>query len=342
MRALLVHPGPHFSVEDVYQGWVRGLRANGVEVIDYDLGDRMWLFQNAYLKRDDEFLLAMPFKMAVECAAEGLGTWIYETWPDVVIIVSGFFIKADAMRLIRRRGQKVVLICTESPYEDDSQLKLAEAADLVVVNDPTNLDRFAQVTKAVYVPHSYNPDVHRPGPPDPDLHSDLCIIGTGYESRKRWLEQADLDGLDVALLGNWQCFDHEPDHPLVRHVRQDKLDQCIANEDAVRWYQSTRASLNLYRREAQRPELAAGWSMGPREVELAACGTFYLSEPRGENVEVLPFVPKVTAPGEFRELLDWWLAHDRERDEVVRRARETLHGWTFENRARDLLQMIDG
>ncbi len=326
---------------DVHQGWCRGLRAQGVDVVEYDLSERMWLFQNAYLKRDDEYLLAMPFRMAVECAAEGLGTWIYETWPDVVVIISGFFVKADAMRLIRRRGQRVVLICTESTYEDDSQLKLAEAADLVIVNDPTNLALYQQVTEAVYVPHSYDPKVHAPGPAVPGRESDLCIVGTGYESRRRWLEQADLSGLDVALLGNWQCFDDRPDDPLRASVRQDKLDACIENDDAIGWYRSTRASLNLYRREAQRPELSAGWAMGPREIELAACGVFYLSEPRGENLEVLPFLPKVMDPGEFREQFDWWLAHDRERVRVVDRAREMLAGWTFENRAAEVLQKID-
>ena len=41
MKVLIVHPGPSFSVQDVYRGWIRGLRANGVTVrecrIDADL-----------------------------------------------------------------------------------------------------------------------------------------------------------------------------------------------------------------------------------------------------------------------------------------------------------------
>lgn len=339
MRILVCHPGPSFSVADVYTGWIRGLEAAGAEVIEYDLSSRMWVFQNAYLKKDNEFLLAMPFRLAVECAAESLGTWIYETWPDVVLIVSGFFVKADAMRLMRKRGQKVVLLCTESPYEDDSQLKLAAACDLTIVNDPTNIEQFAQVCQTIYMPHSYDPTIHKPGLPDLDKRSDLCIVGTGYESRVRWLEQADLAGIDLALLGNWTTLE---DHPLQKYVRQDELDQCVQNTETVGWYQSARASLNLYRKEAQRPELSAGWAMGPREIELAACRTFYLSEPRGENLEVFPFLPKVQGPEDFRDQYDYWLSHDRERDRLVGRAWQAISGWTFENRAIALLEMLGG
>ena len=41
MRWLVVHPGPHFSVHDLYTGWVEALRGLGEDVYTYNLGDRL-------------------------------------------------------------------------------------------------------------------------------------------------------------------------------------------------------------------------------------------------------------------------------------------------------------
>jgi hypothetical protein len=41
MRFLIAHPGPDFSVKDVYIGWLQALRALGQTVIEFNLGDRL-------------------------------------------------------------------------------------------------------------------------------------------------------------------------------------------------------------------------------------------------------------------------------------------------------------
>ena len=81
--------------------------------------------------------------------------------------------------------------------------------------------------------------------------------------------------------------------------------------------------------------------MGPREIELAACGTFFVTEPRGENLTVFPEVPKFTTPGEAAELLRWYLAHDAARERVVRLAGEAVEGFTFERRVAHVLELLD-
>lgn len=81
--------------------------------------------------------------------------------------------------------------------------------------------------------------------------------------------------------------------------------------------------------------------MGPREVELAASHTFFVTEARGENLEVFPEVPKFSTPGECEDLLRWYLAHDRARERVVRLAAERVAGWTFERRVGDVCALLD-
>jgi hypothetical protein len=126
--------------------------------------------------------------------------------------------------------------------------------------------------------------------------------------------------------------------PLVAHRR----DWCLDNDQTADLYRSTRTSLNLYRREHEDREhsCADGWAIGPREVELAACGTFFLRDSRPEGNALFPWLPVFTEPAEVRPLLDWWLAHDAERERVTARARDAIQHRTFGNNAKWLLQHL--
>ena len=334
MRALVVQPGPHFSVDDVFNGWCEGLTANGVEVMPYNLGDRLTFYEQALLDNGEQIKRAFSRDAAIDMAVNGLYSAAYKWWPDLILVISGFFTSPELLDVLRSRRHKVVLLHTESPYEDERQLILAPHADLNLLNDPTNLEVFSQVAPTRYVPHAYRPDLHHPRKPVADLASDFCFVGTGYPSRINFLESVDWTGLDVALAGNWQGLD--TDSPLRKFLAHD-IESCVDNADAAAMYASTKASVNLYRTEAQRPELSHGWAMGPREVELAACGTFFLRDSRPESDEVLGMLPTFTDPDDFGHKLRWWLAHDTARETAAAQAREAVAERTFTNHARDLL-----
>jgi spore maturation protein CgeB len=336
VRALVVRPGPHFSVADVCNGWVAGLRENGVEVVDFNFDDRMNFYGTAHLPKHGELTLAFdnPEHVA-RLAAEGILAACYKLWPDVVIIISGFYVPPEVYHLLRARGHKVVLLHTESPYEDDRQLLRAPHADLNILNDPTNLDRFAELGPTIYMPHAYDPAIHRPGQYDSDAASDFCFVGTGYPSRVEFLERCDFDGIDVAIAGNWR--NTRPDSPLRKYLAHD-IDECCPNAETARLYASTKVSANLYRKEAT--ESADGWAMGPREVELAAIGAFFLREPRGESDDMLHMLPTFTDPDDFSERLRWWLAHPAERETAAVQAQAAIADRTFKNHAARLLRLI--
>lgn len=337
MRALVVHPGPNFSVADVHNGWVKGLQANGVETISYNLDARLSMYAQAHIQRDGDWLKLFTAEEAAQLASKGIEAACYEWWPDLVVIVSGFYVPPFTYKLLRARGHKVVILHTESPYEDSRQLERAPFADLNLLNDPTNLEQFQAVSNAVYMPHAYDPDIHFPQEPDPDLRSDFCFVGTGYPSRIEFLEAVDWTGIDVAIGGNWGNLD--PDSPLLPFLVHDRA-HCCPNEETARLYAATKASVNLYRREALTSELEQGWAMGPREVELAATGVFFLRDPRGEGDEVLPMLPTFTGPEDFGEQLRWWLAHDDAREEAARQAQAAVADRTFTNHAARLLTLL--
>lgn len=336
MRALVVRPGPAFSVADVARGWVKGLRECGVEVVDFNFDDRFNFYATAHLPRDGELCLAFDNpEHAARLAADGILAACYKFWPDVVLVVSGFFVPPETYAILRSRGVNVVLVHTESPYEDDRQLLRAPHATLNVLNDPTNLDRFCEVAPSVYIPHAYDPDLHHPRPRDPDAASEFCFVGTGYPSRIQFLEQVDWTGVDVALAGNWQGL--SDDSPLLKFLAHDQA-ECCPNDQTAVLYASTEASVNLYRKEATAD--ADGWAMGPREVELAATGCFFLREPRGESDEVLRVLPTFDGPEDFGQQLRWWLRHDVARKDAARLARLAVADRTFKNNAARLLRLL--
>lgn len=339
MRILACHPGPAFSVADVFAGWVEALRALGQAVAEYNFGDRLSFFGAALMPTAIEGVYRKAVsdnEGIVRMSIEGLYSDLYRFRPHVLLCVSGFFLPTKLLDLARLSGTRVVILHTESPYEEDRQLELAEHADLNVLNDPQNLERYPAGT--VYLPHAYRPAVHRPGPADPALRCDLGFAGTGFPSRIAFLEAMNLDDLDVILAGNWQAVNEQS--PLRQHIAHS-VDQCIDNADAAELYRSMRVGINLYRVEAERPEHSRGWAMGPREVELAACGAFFLRQPRGEGDEVLDMLPTFTTPEEASDLLRYWLPRESERQALATKARAAIQDRTFDNHAARLLRLLD-
>jgi spore maturation protein CgeB len=344
VRWLVVHPGPAWSVADVFEGWREALEGLGQHVNSYNLDARLTLYEKALLEvgRHDDGTLklrkALSSDQAVAMAANGLKSACYQFWPDVVLVVSYLFIPTDLLDLLRDRGHRVVLVHTESPYQDDEQLTLAAHADYNLVNDPTNLDRFRAVAPTEYQPHCYRPSVHHPGPADPQLACDLAFVGTGFPSRIEFLERMDLAGLDVLLAGQWQML--RDDSPLRKFLAHD-ADKCVDNTETASVYRSARTGLNLYRREADRPELSAGWACGPREIEMAACGLWFMRDPRPEGDALFPMLPTFHDPQEASELLRWHLANPDHTQEYASLARCAVTDRTFHTAAARLLELLD-
>lgn len=338
MRWLVAHPGPAFSVHDIYAGWVEALRELGQDVKTFNLDERLTFFGSTLMETSTPgmFKYAVTHEQAHDMAVDGLYSMLYQTWPDVLLVISGFFIPPKLLDRARRTRTRVVIIHTETPYETERERALAPYADVNLVTDPTTMDQFPTGTR--YLPHAYRPSIHHPGPPVAELRSDLAFVGTGYPSRVGFLERMDLDGLDVLLAGNWQLLDD--DHPLRKYVAHD-LEDCLDNHKTADVYRSTQIGMNLYRREAEKPELAAGYAVGPREVELAACGTFFLRDPRQESDDVFSMLPAFTSPEEATAQLRWWLDRPAERESLAAAAREAIADRTFLEHAKSLLRLLD-
>jgi spore maturation protein CgeB len=343
MRWLVSHPGPHYSVADLFTGWVEALRGLGEEVHEFRFDDRLNAFAASYREEGDApdglkcFRRMYDDEQVKLLSVDGLCATLFKVRPDVLMLISGFFIPPALLEHIQRSGIAVVIIHTESPYEDVRQLELAPYAHLNLLNDPANIEAFQAVAPTLYLPHSYRPSVHRPAVPGHEPRYDFSFVGTAFASRIEFFESLDLDGLDVLLAGNWQQLSGES--PLYPYLADDPR-ECMDNADTADVYRDTRIGINFYRREAQHPDLVPGVAMGPREVEMAACGLFFLRDPRPEGDEVLDMLPHFTCAEEASALLRWYLAHPGERQVLADKAREAVADRTFDQHARALLAHI--
>lgn len=357
MRALLVHPGPDFSVADVFRGYESALRGLGVETKVYNTNDRLSFYAQAHLpdytipenelERGEEGELLRPLKKAFDseqamtAAMQGLSHDLYTFWPDVVIFVSAFYTAASTLRVIKARGHKVVIIHTESPYQDDEQLMRAQFADVNLLNDPVNLTEYRDLQpNSHYMPHAYNPHLHYPG--NGAYDSDFAFIGTVFKSRKEFFEGMfrDFQGYRVALGGSGFANDYMDGSYLLKFLGHPRA-ECVDNLETANIYRRARTGINFYRREGEGEHKGEGWAMGPREVEMAACGLPFARDPRPESDEIFPFLPSFSSPAEAAEQLKWLLEDEDRRDRLAVQARGAIRNRTFKNNATKLLSYLE-
>jgi hypothetical protein len=116
----------------------------------------------------------------------------------------------------------------------------------------------------------------------------------------------------------------------------------VDNDVTAEVYRGSLASFNIYRAETngQLSDSADGYSMGPREVEMARCGLWFARQSRPESDEVFPMLPTFSDPQELSDQLRWAIANPEARMMAVERAFAAVEDRTFPNNARALLQAL--
>lgn len=355
----------------MYRGWEKALRKLGHTVMTFNTNDRLTYYGHARMpdreKPTCEVCEQVPTNPALDgdgikqLGMDGLYKELYLFWPDVVFFVSGFYMTPAMLQVIRTRRHKIVMLHTESPYQDEEQMQRGQFADLNLLNDPANLEAWKELDVPVaYMPHAYDPDVHYPDWRKDRYEADFAFIGTLFKSRAEFFSQMDFTGIDAAFGGSgWDLALR--DYPELvntvvdaqRHTRlidylAHPLDFCVGNDETADTYRKARVGINFYRREGEDGQVQ-GWAMGPREVEMAACGLFFLRDPRPESDEVFgtsrpgvaACLPAFHGAEEASELLRWWVDHPNMREMRAEQAYERIAARTFGNNARKALNLME-
>jgi hypothetical protein len=344
VRWLLIHPGPSWSVADVFNGWSEALTGLGEQVEEYPLDAALRFFNSALTETGELLPCGCPgvrkfldreqaIQLAIDPVLGAASRW----WPDVILCTSAFFIPPWLLEILRHHKHKIIMLMTESPYQDDFQLKMAQYADLTLLNDPVNLAAYRQIGPAEYMPQAYREKIHYPAAPGTGREYDLAFIGTGFPSRIRFFSAMDLAGLNVRLSGLW--MDLPEDSPLRDWTATD-ADDCVDNAETAQIYRRSRCGINFYRREAEAAHEGEGTACGPREIEMAATGLWFARDPRPESDELFPMLPSFSSPEEASDLIRWALAHPEARAAEAAGARAAVADRTFEANAKRLLQLL--
>jgi spore maturation protein CgeB len=274
MRVLLVHPGDGPGQQDVYAGVAAGLQANGVDVVR-----------------------CRP-EMALDTAA---------THPvDVIVVVSARSV--SLVGKLKGVGRPLAALLTETPYEHDRELQVAMLCDLSWTNERSAAASFPRTS---YLPHGWHPLRHHTTPLGDDEDApahDVVFVGAGFPERCAFFNAIDWSGINLGLYGIWQGFGLSPALEARCHEGE------IENAYAAALYRRAKIGLNLYRARTWDRVAVSAESLNPRAYELAACGTFTISEYRSEVEDVFGrFVPTFRTPHEAEALIRRWLAEDEGR-----------------------------
>lgn len=265
--------------------------------------------------------------------------------PDVILVVSGWVMPRMVIDLVRRHtGARAALYLTESPYQDQEQVEQEAfgAYDLVFCNELASLDFMAASHgNVVYLPHSINPEVHRP--PAGGIFSSgpaAYMCATGFTERMALLGAADWSGLSLVLEGFWPRAE---DHGLGQFVRPNT----VANRDLPRRYYEAGANLNIHRttrtwheNEGDEQHVRTGQSIGPRVYEVLAAGGFLMTDHRREMDGFLRDGQELVifdGPRELSDKLRHYLARPDERLRISEAGRRAVSDCTFSSRAQNII-----
>jgi len=318
LRVLLVHPGASWATADIFWGLYHGLKYHDVDVVPYRMDQRFEASRAALFglwrtKKKLEPTLAPPNPADLSYhASVGALEMALRKYVDVVLVVSGMLFHPDVLLMMKQAGLRVVVLFTESPYDHASEMKVAKIVDGGWTNERSVVADFRKVNPCFgYLPHGWNPLVHRTDLPIDDSvpAHDVVFVGTAFRERVRWFNSIDWTGIDLGLYGSWEKA------RLNKQVQRCVRGGPIENERAVLLYRRAKIGLNLYRMSQgwgpNAPTIAHAESINPRAYELAACGTFFVSDFRSESAEVFgDSVPMFRTPIEAAALMRRWLADD--------------------------------
>ncbi len=325
LRVIVAHPGASFATADVFWGLFHGLKYHDVEVFPYRFDQRLAaarasLYWEWRTKKRHQPDLPQPNAADLSYGAGiGLIEMALRQQADVVIVVSAMLLHPDVLIRLKQAHLRVVVLFTESPYDHEQEMKVARLVDGGWTNERCVVGEFRKVNPCFgYLPHGFDPIVHRTDTPiDESVPAhDVVFVGTGFRERYRWFNSIDWTGINLGLYGSW-------DKKLLnKQVRPMVRGGIVDNARAALLYRRAKIGLNLYRTSkgwgADAPQIAHAESVNPRAYELAATGTFFLSDYRSESREVFgDLVPMFRSPIEAAGLIRQWLADDAGRAHIA-------------------------
>jgi hypothetical protein len=352
---LLWYPGSAVSTSDVAAGLQFGLEQAGVKVIPYRAEVEiamasvgltvLWQKQGSpedrrpneadKIYRASKAVLADAARARIEHGVE----WVF--------VVSGMYQHPDFYVFLRNCGFKVALICTETPYDIEFELRACRHVDAVFTNERAALEAFRSVHPRVeYLPHAWHPGVHAvmdaAAIEDTPAH-DVVFVGTYFQERIDFLAAIDWTGIDLGLYGGTEDFDGRT--RAGRKLKPFVRGKLLRNAKTAALYRRAKVGLNFHRTSkgygphVQR--ITHAESLNPRCYELAATGCYFVTDARAEAEDIFgDALDTFSTPKECEALIRRALADDAWRKTRAEQCQRAVQPHTWVNRTQIVLDAV--
>lgn len=317
-----------FGPGQLARSYERGFRQAGAEVVRFPLGGKERLF-GLQLNRLTRPLLQREIHQR---RAEALIAAATQAEPDLVFILKGEWLNADAVRELRSRTAAALAnFYPDDPFSaPDVGPMLWEAFpcyDRVYVFSHSWIPRLLALgAKPAYLPFAWDPEMHPATPPQTPT-CQLSFVGNWWPDREAWLEE--LADFDLGLWGHWEKLPWRS--PLRSRVRGP-----AAYEGAMaELFSRSAVTLNFIR------IVANGHNM--RSFEAPGAGAFLLSTRTPELAELFEEDREIACfdnPAELLEKAAFYLSHPAARVRVAEAGQLRCEAEAYGVRATKILTEI--
>lgn len=193
----------------------------------------------------------------------------------------------DYLEQIKELKGHKLLWSMEDPYESDLTFDMLPYFYHIFTSDENTAEALKKesTNNAIfYVPHAYNPKVHKPMDVPYEYKSDILFVGNAYESRIKYLQEHAEEFKDkmVTLIGvGYRGLDS--------YQNQRVIHGHISEPEMVKYINGAKLVLNLHRQNSDL-DMANSRKIEPsshnnRFYEVFACGRRQIVVGRGETWE---------------------------------------------------------
>ena len=265
--------------------------------------------------------------------------------PDILFAFKGSFAESRTLEILRQ--SKVTLYNyypDTSPTAHDPYLaESIRAYDCIFYTKKfwaKNLPEVLEGRRLVFVPHGYDPEVHRPLPLDQEDISryghDVTIVATHTAYKEHLLSELvrRLPEIDLHIYGNgWRERSRSPElRPCIHGF-------ALCGSEYAKSIRASRICLGIMSGKVK--GVTQGDETTTRTFEIPACGGFMLHERTPEVLELYQEDKEVACFGSLEELaekIQFYLAHPREREAIARAGHERcVPAYSYDNRVKEIL-----
>jgi hypothetical protein len=265
--------------------------------------------------------------------------------PDMLWLDKELTVPSDILRYAKKMHSSMIIVgyspddmmnkCNRSRY----WLKSLPFYDVYLTTKSYNMEELKQLgcKHTIFVPNAFDPKLHRPVDVPKDerrqLGGPVGFIGTAENDRAQSVTSLTENGIGVKVWGDkWNKF---------KKITKGEFQVCGPSQYGEQYVKIICSfDINLsFLRKANRDLQTT------RSMEIPACGGFMLAERTDEHLELFEEGKEAEFFGNNEELLDkikYYLAHDKQREQIARAGREKClkSGYSNQDRLKEALKEI--